>query len=83
MLILIHRPSSVTVYMTFAAFCVAVRSISSIAEESKSARDILGNTAFIQIVLSLLGTFGIYVLASLIVRTIVFSSFSGATVEPC
>jgi hypothetical protein len=55
--------------MTFAAFYTAFRSIQSITNENKSIGDILGNTAFAQIVLSLLGTFGIYILASVIVRS--------------
>ncbi|CED84447.1 glycosyltransferase family 2 protein [Phaffia rhodozyma] len=58
----------ITVYMTFAAFYVAVKSISTIESVvgSVTIGSLLSDAAFTQIILSLLATFGIYILASLI-----------------
>lgn len=55
--------------MTFAAFWTAWKSIEEMKNEITNFKvsDLFGNLAFTQIILSLLATFGIYILASLIV----------------
>ncbi|KAJ2918726.1 hypothetical protein MD484_g1699, partial [Candolleomyces efflorescens] len=57
----------ITVYMTFAAFFLAVKGIQNIAAAEKiTLGSIFTNSIFRNIVLSLLATLGLYILASLI-----------------
>ncbi|RXW18195.1 hypothetical protein EST38_g7654 [Candolleomyces aberdarensis] len=57
----------ITVYMTFAAFFLAVKGIQNIAAADKiTLGSIFTNSIFRNIVLSLLATLGLYILASLI-----------------
>ncbi|WRT66006.1 uncharacterized protein IL334_002957 [Kwoniella shivajii] len=57
----------ITIYMLFAAIYLAVRGIQTItADGSISADDIFGNTIFRNIVVSLLATYGLYIISSLL-----------------
>jgi len=59
----------ITIYMTFAAFFIAVKGIQNIQHnggKSLTISDIFTNSIFRNIVISLLATLGLYILASLI-----------------
>ncbi|KAJ6589955.1 glycosyltransferase family 2 protein [Mycena vulgaris] len=59
----------ITIYMTTSAFLLAFKSIEQLSKEKGSAlavSDFFTNTIFRNVVVSLLATFGLYVLASLI-----------------
>ncbi|OCF42866.1 chitin synthase [Kwoniella heveanensis CBS 569] len=57
----------ITVYMLFAAIYLAVRGIQDItADGSVDANDIFGNKIFRNIVLSLIATYGLYIVSSLL-----------------
>ncbi|KAH7337302.1 chitin synthase-domain-containing protein [Rhizoctonia solani] len=59
----------ITIYMTFAAFFLAVRSVQDIANEKQGAlafSDFFTNTIFRNVVLSIAATLGLYIVASLL-----------------
>ncbi|KAL7417182.1 glycosyltransferase family 2 protein [Mrakia frigida] len=57
----------ITLYMTFAAFWITFQSINVMkATGAFTVADLFKNSAFVEIILSLLATYGVYVLASLI-----------------
>lgn len=58
----------VTIYMTFSAFYIAVKGIQEVAADNGSINinDLFSNPIFINIVLSLAATLGLYIAASLI-----------------
>lgn len=56
----------ITVYMIFCAIWLAVHSIETVQRESGNVNDLLKSKVFTNIVLSLLATYGLYILSSLI-----------------